>query len=67
MSALKKWLGVQDWFSGSSVTVAVIDSGIQNSPDFEGRIVGSYDFTEATARSRRRRPTSTATARTSPG
>jgi serine protease AprX len=44
-SLLKRWLGVQDWFNGSSVTVAVIDSGIQNSADFEGRIVGSYDFT----------------------
>jgi serine protease AprX len=44
-SALKRWLGIQDWFNGSSVTVAVIDSGIQNSADFEGRIVGSYDFT----------------------
>jgi serine protease AprX len=44
-SPLKRWLGIQDWFSGSTVTVAVIDSGIQNGPDFEGRIVGSYDFT----------------------
>jgi serine protease AprX len=45
MSGLKKLLGIQDWFNGSSVTVAVIDSGIQNSIDFDGRIVGSYDFT----------------------
>ena len=44
-SVLKRWLGVQDWFSGSSLTVAVIDSGIQNGPDFDGRIVGAYDFT----------------------
>lgn len=45
VSPLKRWLGIQDWFSGSSVTVAVIDSGIQNGVDFEGRLVGSYDFT----------------------
>ena len=44
-SVLKRWLGIQDWFSGSTVTVAVIDSGIQSGPDFDGRIVGAYDFT----------------------
>jgi serine protease AprX len=44
-SLLKRSLGIQDWFSGSSVTVAVIDSGIQNSIDFDGRIIASYDFT----------------------
>jgi serine protease AprX len=44
-SVLKKALGLQDWFTGSSMTVAVIDSGIQSSTDFSGRIVGMYDFT----------------------
>ena len=38
-SVLKRALGVQDWFTGSTVTVAVIDSGIQNGVDFDGRIV----------------------------
>ena len=44
-STLKQALGLQDWFTGSSMTVAVIDSGIQSSSDFSGRIVGMYDFT----------------------
>ena len=44
-STLKQSLGVQDWVSGSSVTVAVIDSGIQSSSDFTGRLLGMYDFT----------------------
>ena len=45
VSTLKQALGLQDWFTGSSMTVAVIDSGIQSSSDFSGRIVGMYDFT----------------------
>ena len=44
-STLRQALGLQDWFSGSSMTVAVIDSGIQSSSDFGGRILGMYDFT----------------------
>jgi serine protease AprX len=44
-STLKQALGLQDWLTGSSMTVAVIDSGIQASADFTGRIVGMYDFT----------------------
>jgi len=44
-SVLKNSLGLQDSFTGSSVTVAVIDSGIQTSTDFGNRIVGVYDFT----------------------
>lgn len=44
-SVLQKALGLQNWFRGSSLTVAVIDSGIQNSADFGNRIVGFYDFT----------------------
>src|SRR5215218_5887633 len=46
-STLKKAIGLQDWFTGSSMTVAVIDSGVQNSTDFTGRIVGTYDFTNS--------------------
>ena len=45
-SVLKRALGVQDWFTGSTVTVAVIDSGIQNGVDFDGRIIASYDFSD---------------------
>ena len=45
VSTLKQALGLQDWFTGSNMTVAVIDSGIQNSNDFTGRLVGMYDFT----------------------
>ena len=29
------------------VTIAVIDSGIQSSGDFSGRIAGFYDFTNS--------------------
>ena len=42
---LKQALGLQNSFSGSTVTVAVIDSGVQNTTDLSGRVVGSYDFT----------------------
>ena len=45
-SGLKTSLGIGDWFSGSSVTVAVIDSGVQSMSDFSGRILGQYDFTQ---------------------
>jgi serine protease AprX len=45
VSMLKKSIGLQDWFTGSSLTVAIIDSGVQTSTDFTGRIVGTYDFT----------------------
>ena len=44
-SVLQKVLGLQNWFTGSSLTVAVIDSGIHNSADFANRVVGFYDFT----------------------
>ena len=37
---------LQNWFTGSSLTVAVIDSGIQTGLDFGNRIVGFYDFTD---------------------
>ena len=45
-SGLKTSLGIGDWFSGSSVTVAVIDSGVQSMSAFSGRILGQYDFTQ---------------------
>jgi serine protease AprX len=47
VSDLKQKLAIGNWFSGSSVTIAVIDSGIAPLTDFSGRIVGSYDFTGA--------------------
>ena len=43
--ALRKVLGLDNWFTGANTTVAVIDSGIQASADFDGRIIGMYDFT----------------------
>jgi serine protease AprX len=45
ISNLKKTLALGNWFAGSSVTVALIDSGIAETPDFTGRIIGTYDFT----------------------
>jgi serine protease AprX len=45
VSNLKQTLALGNWFSGSTLTVAVIDSGIAPSADFSGRIVGTYDFT----------------------
>jgi serine protease AprX len=47
ISNLKKMLAIGNWFTGSSMTVAVIDSGIADGADFSGRIVGSYDFTKS--------------------
>lgn len=44
-SVLQKVLGLQNWFTGSTITVAVIDSGIQDGVDFAYRVVGFYDFT----------------------
>jgi len=44
VSILQKSLGLQKWFTGSSVTVAVIDSGLQAGSDFGNRVVGFYDF-----------------------
>ena len=45
VSSLKKMLAIGNWFTGSTMTVAVIDSGIADSGDFSGRVVGTYDFT----------------------
>jgi serine protease AprX len=44
ISVVQKSLGLEKWFTGSSLTVAVIDSGLTSSVDFSGRIVGFYDF-----------------------
>ena len=44
VSVVQKSLGLEKWFTGSSLTVAVIDSGVQSSVDFSNRIVGFYDF-----------------------
>jgi serine protease AprX len=45
VSAVKQALGLGNWFTGSNVVVAVIDSGLAPLEDFSGRIIGSYDFT----------------------
>jgi serine protease AprX len=45
VSNLKQMLAIGNWFTGSTVTAAVIDSGIAETADFTGRIVGSFDFT----------------------
>jgi serine protease AprX len=44
ISVVQKSLGLEKWFTGSSLTVAVIDSGLTSSVDFSNRIVGFYDF-----------------------
>jgi len=45
VSELKKALAIGNWFTGSTVTIAVIDSGIAPTADFSGRILGNFDFT----------------------
>ena len=45
VSDLKQWLDLGNWFTGSTITVAVIDSGIYDNGDFTGRILGTYEFT----------------------
>ena len=45
VSELKQALGLGNWFTGSGVTIAVIDSGLAPTADFTGRIIGAYDFT----------------------
>ena len=45
VSQVKQALGLGNWFTGSSLTIAVIDSGLAPNADFSGRIVGTYDFT----------------------
>jgi serine protease AprX len=41
---LKRTLGLGNQFTGSDITVAIIDSGIAPSIDFESRIVAQYVF-----------------------
>jgi serine protease AprX len=41
---VKQTLGLGNWFTGSSMTVAVIDSGVAPGVDFDSRIVGQFDF-----------------------
>ena len=45
VSNLKQMLAMGNWFTGSSLTVAVVDSGISDTADVTGRIVGTFDFT----------------------
>jgi len=45
VSDLKKKLALGNWFTGSTVTIAVIDSGIAPTADSTGRIIGTFDFT----------------------
>jgi len=45
VSDLKKKLALGNWFTGSTVTIAVIDSGIAPTADSSGRIIGTFDFT----------------------
>jgi len=41
---LKQTLGLGNQFTGSDITVAIIDSGIASSTDFDSRIVAQYVF-----------------------
>jgi serine protease AprX len=43
--SVKQTLGLGNWYTGSSLTVAVIDSGVAPDVDFDSRIVGQFDFT----------------------
>ena len=45
-SLVKQFAGVGDWFTGASMAVAVIDSGIAPIADFDTRILGMYNFTD---------------------
>jgi serine protease AprX len=44
-AVLRATLGLQDSWSGRGVTVAVIDSGLEMSSEFQGRVKAFYDFT----------------------
>src|SRR6185503_9735957 len=44
-AVLRATLGVQDAWTGRGVTVAVIDSGLEMSTEFTGRVKAFYDFT----------------------
>lgn len=45
LNELKAELGLLGLLSGSNITIAVIDSGLAPGIDFDGRILGFYDFT----------------------
>jgi len=44
-AVLRATLGVQESWTGKGVTVAVIDSGLEMSTEFQGRVKAFYDFT----------------------
>jgi len=44
-AVLRATLGVQESWTGKGVTVAVIDSGLEMSSEFQGRVKAFYDFT----------------------
>jgi serine protease AprX len=44
-AVLRQTLALQDGWSGDDVTVAVIDSGLEMSSEFQGRVKAFYDFT----------------------
>jgi serine protease AprX len=44
-AVLRATLGLQDSWTGKGVTVAVIDSGLEMSSEFSGRVKAFYDFT----------------------
>ena len=50
-AVLRATLGVQDAWTGRGVTVAVIDSGLEMSTEFQGRVKAFYDFTNGQAKS----------------
>ena len=44
VSDVKQTLGLGNWYTGSSLTVAVLDSGIAPDTDFDSRVLGQYQF-----------------------
>jgi len=44
-AVLRATLGLQESWTGKGVTVAVIDSGLEMSSEFQGRVKAFYDFT----------------------
>jgi serine protease AprX len=44
-AVLRATLGLKDTWTGQGVTVAVIDSGLEMSSEFQGRVKAFYDFT----------------------
>ena len=48
---LRATLGLQDSWTGKGVTVAVIDSGLEMSSEFTGRVKAFYDFTNGQTKS----------------